>query len=229
MDPLRLAGEFVAERFPRAQIAIVAGSTARGTRTATSDIDLLLIGADMFDAETNSLAATYAHAGEVFEVFAYTPEAFGEWAASGVARFRPTIVDMLVNGSAVHDDGSLAAVRDRWRQVLDAGADPSPAQLAMRRYVVTDVLDDLADATDPLEAHVLMHTLFREVSELALLANRRWIGAGKHLPRRLRDWDPARASALADPYLSGDRAAFLAAAARELEAAGGRLQAGHVR
>lgn len=99
----------------------------------------------------------------------------------------------------------------------------------MRRYVVTDILDDLADATDPLEAHVLMHTLFLEISELVLLANGRWIGAGKHLPRRLRDWDPERAAALADPYLTGDRPAFLAAASRELEAAGGRLQAGHVR
>lgn len=230
MDPLRAAAEFVDRRFPSAQIAVVGGSTARGARTDTSDIDLLLIGPDdMFDAGESSLAATYAFAGEVVEVFAYTPDAYEDWAKGSIAQFRPTIVDMLVSGAAIRDDGSLASLRNKWRRVLAAGAEPSPELLAMKRYIVTDVLDDLQDATDPLETRVLAHTLFREVAELALLANGRWIGTGKYLPRRLREWNEDRAAALTDPYLADDRAKLLVAAARELDAAGGRLQVGHVR
>ncbi|HLS92558.1 MAG TPA: nucleotidyltransferase domain-containing protein [Microbacterium sp.] len=230
MDPILATRAFIDSRFPLADTAIIGGSTARGERTATSDVDLLIIGPEaMFDGGSDSLAATIRDGGEVFEIFAYTPASFDAWATRSVKRLRPTIVDMLAHGMPLREGADLDALRERWGRVLAAGPGVAADELAMRRYIVTDVFDDLTDASDPLEAHVLLHTLFTAIAELALLANRQWIGAGKHLARRLREWDPARAAALADPYLAGDRAAFLDAAARELDAAGGRLQDGHVR
>lgn len=229
MDPFDAAREFVAVEFPLAAVAVVAGSTARSTRTATSDIDLLLIGPDEMFGDVPSLAATYEQAGEVIEVFAYTDASFEEWAARGASQFRPVIVEMLAQGVAVRDDGSLAARRDWCRRLLHAGASPSREQLEMKRYVVTDVCDDLHDATDPLEERVLMSLLFSETAELALLSNGQWIGTGKYLPRRLRAWDDERARELADPYLAGDRERFLTAVEHELALAGGRRQAGHAR
>ncbi|HJB63197.1 MAG TPA: nucleotidyltransferase domain-containing protein [Candidatus Microbacterium pullistercoris] len=229
MNSFDVAAQFVSAEFPAASIAVVAGSTARGERTETSDIDLLLIGPDRMFHGSSSTAATFGFGGEVIEVFAYTPAAFEEWAEGGIAQFRPVIVEMLVHGEVLRDDGSLEPLRERWRAALFAGSSPSEEQLAMKRYVVTDVWDDLCDARDPLEERVLMSTLFREVAELALLTHGRWIGTGKYLARRLREWDQQRSEALALPYIAGDRDAFLAAAGRELTACGGRVQIGHTR
>ncbi|GAB3600837.1 hypothetical protein [Microbacterium tumbae] len=228
MDYAAFTERFVAERFPRAEIAVLAGSTSREERTATSDIDLLLIGDDLFD-DASSLAATYAFAGEIFEVFAYTRAGFTEWAERGIDDFRPVIVHMLVEGVPVRSSADLATLRRTWAERLAAGPTVSADELAFRRYQLTDVVDDLYDATDPLERQVLAATAFEKTAELVLLSEGRWIGAGKHLPRRLRALDRARADDLAAPLLAGRLEAFADVVERELERAGGRLQAGFVR
>ena len=65
MDHLAAARGFVDRAFPLASTAIVAGSTARGTRTPTSDVDLLLLGPSaMLPPGQDSLAATYTSGDE---------------------------------------------------------------------------------------------------------------------------------------------------------------------
>ncbi|MFB7250325.1 nucleotidyltransferase domain-containing protein [Microbacterium sp. NPDC056234] len=224
-----VAESFVAEHFPDAEVAVIGGSSSRGERTGTSDIDLLLIGDALFDDSRTAMAATYAHRGEIFEVFAYTPEGFDDWARRGVAQHRPVIVHMLVEGTAIRSGSALDQLLARWTPVLAAGPSPTDEDLTTRRYVITDVLDDLRDAEDPLERQVLAATLFERTSELMLLTHRQWIGTGKYLPRRLRDWDRARTDALAEPLLRGDHVGLADAVAVELERAGGRVQAGFVR
>jgi hypothetical protein len=229
VDFVELARRFVATRFPDASLAIVGGSTARGTRTPTSDIDLLVLGDRIFTDGRSSLAASYDFEGELFEVFAYTPAGFEEWAERGVREFRPVIVDMLVSGTPVRDDGTIDAMRARWATAYAAGPSVSDHQMAMRRYVVTDLIDDLADATDPVETHVIAFTLYERLAELILLCNGQWIGAGKNLPRRLRELDPERAAVLASPLVAGDHSSFKERAAHELETLGGRVDTGFVR
>ena len=230
MDPLALTERFIDARYPGASIAIVAGSTARGERTATSDIDLLLIGERLFASEAQSSeASTHDFEGEIFEVFAYTPAGFVEWADRGVQQHRPVTVHMLVEGTPVRDDGTLAALRHQWRQVLDAGPTLSAHESAFRRYVITDLLDDLRDATDPLERHVVASVLFDRTAELMLLGEHRWIATGKWLPRRLRDLDSELAERLSGPLIDGDYTAFADRVDAELVRAGGRVQSGFVR
>lgn len=229
MDYLKLSERFTAARFPTAEVAVVAGSTARGTRTATSDIDLLLIGDDLFNDDRSSLAATYEFENEVFEVFAYSRDAFEQWARSGVAQYRPVIVHMLLEGIALRDGQPLTELRDIWRGAIAAGPVVSQHELDMRRYAITDLLDDLRDSTDSLERNIIAFTLFERVAELVLLSNRRWIGTGKYLPRRLREFDDDRAGSLSVPLLDGNLSVFADAAEHELNIAGGRVQAGFIR
>lgn len=228
-EQLRSAESFIDEHFPQAEVAVVAGSTARGSRTPTSDIDLLLIGPPaMFEDGSASLAATYDHRGEVIELFAYTVDAFTQWAELGVRESRPVIVDMLVSGIALRNAG-LTELREHWGPILDAGPTPSRAQLAQLRYAATDLLDDLADATDPLERSVIAHNLVERLATLLLLVNGQWTGNGKYLVRRLRIWDPSVADQLGAPLIAGDHRALVGAATELLNSVGGRLQAGHVR
>lgn len=230
MDHAAVAERFIAARYPRASVAVIGGSTARGERTATSDIDLLLLGDEIFDeAGKTSEASTHAFDGEIFEVFAYTSEGFTTWAERGVAQHRPVIVHMLVEGTAIRDDGTLLARRGTWQEIIDAGPVLSPDESALRRYVISDLLDDLHDASDPLEKQVLASLLFERTAELMLLAERRWIGAGKWLPRRLREMSRERAELLAEPLLADDLTLFAARVEEELRRVGGRVQAGFVR
>lgn len=229
MEHLDLARRFVAAHFPAASIAVVAGSTARETRTATSDIDLLIIGDETFDGGQESLAAGFDFEGEFFEVFAYTHAGYTQWAERGIAQHRPVIVHMLVEGVEVRGGEDLERLRVPWREALVAGPTVDAHELALRRYMITDLLDDLRDGTDPLERHVVASLLFERTAELMLLSDGRWIGAGKYLPRRLRELSADRAEALSQPLLAGDLELFAAQVDHELEAAGGRLQAGFAR
>lgn len=229
MDYIALADRFVAAHYPTASIAVVGGSTARGERTRTSDIDLLLIGDDILADGQIGAALTSEFEGEVLEVFAYTPKGFTEWAQRSVAQHRPVIVHMLVEGISVRGGDDLDELRTTWSQTLDSGPEIDVHELGFRRYVITDVLDDLRDATDPLERNVLAATVFERTAELMLLTAGRWIGTGKYLPRRLRELPAGRVDALADPYLRGDHDALADAVEHELFSAGGRVQVGFVR
>ncbi|MFE6734021.1 hypothetical protein [Microbacterium sp. NPDC057650] len=229
MDFAAVAERFVAEHFPGADSVIIGGSTARSERTASSDIDLLLIGGALFTDDQTSAASTHAFEGEVFEVFAYTTAGFAEWAQRGVDQHRPVIVHMLIEGWAVREGADLDDLRRHWNDVLKAGPTLTEAEAAHRRYVITDALDDLRDATDPLERRVLASMLFERTAELMLLAEGQWLGTGKWLPRRLRAWDAGRAEALAAPLLTDDHPAFADRVQAELDRAGGRMQDGFVR
>lgn len=229
MDFVDLAQRFVTAHFPGASLAIVGGSTSRGTRTPTSDIDLLVLGEAMLNDGRSSLAATYHYGGETFEVFAYTAAGFDEWAERGVRDFRPVIVDMLVSGTPVLDHGAFDELRRRWTTVYAGGPVVSDRERMARRYAITDLIDDLSDAANPVEKHVIAFTLYERLAELILLSNRSWIGTGKNLPRRLREFDPQRAETLASPLIAGDLLAFRDRAAEELEHLGGRLRDGFVR
>ncbi|GAA5149129.1 hypothetical protein GCM10025768_11850 [Microbacterium pseudoresistens] len=211
-------------------IAIMAGSTARGERTRTSDIDLLVIGEGLFaQADQGSAATCEAFEGEIVEVFAYTPAAFETWAQRDLDQFRPVVVNMLLDGVVVRGSEELVALRARWDASRAAGPVIDPHELDLRRYIVTDLLDDLRDATDAAERLVVAGALFERTAQLMLLRDRRWVATGKHLPRVLRAMDAARAEALIAPLLSGDSTRFADAVEDELMRAGGRLQTGFVR
>lgn len=230
MDHAERAERFVASTYPHAEIAIVAGSTAREERTATSDIDLLLIGASLFGQVPQSgEAATHEFEGEIFEVFAYTPQGFEEWADRGVTQQRPVIAHMLVEGVAIRENAAFEALRSRWSDILAAGPRLDVTESRLRRYMITDLLDDLRDATDVLEQRVIAGTLFERIAELMLLDGGRWVATGKWLPRRLRDLSQERADLLSTPLLADDLAGFADRVEAELERAGGRVQAGFVR
>jgi len=227
---LRRVADLVATRFPAADGLVLGGSSASGTATPTSDIDLLVIGPDdMFDGDGTSLAATYEHDGRLVEVFAYTPASYRDWAEREVAEHRPVILTMLTEGVVLRGEAGVTQLR-RWAaETLAAGPTLDQHALDVRRYALSALLDDLTDATDPTEVAVLMAAVFESLAEFLLLAHSRWLGSGKWLVRRLRAWDADIAGGLGEALVAGDRGALVDRAHRLLEPFGGPLQAGMVR
>ena len=223
-----LADQFVAHRFPSACGVVLAGSSATGTSTPTSDLDLVLLHPEGTLAGS-SLAATYEHDGRLVEVFAYTPAAYRDWAAREVDAHRPVILSMLTDGLILRSGPELLELRAWAGDVLAAGPRIEEHALDLRRYAVSSLLDDLADSHDPGERALLLAGAFTALSELLLLAHGQWLGSGKWLLRRLRAWDRATADHLSSALASGDRDGFLHLAEDLLAPLGGRLQAGVVR
>lgn len=220
---------YVRERYPPAELVVVAGSSA-GARLPRSDIDLLVIGPPaMFPGGGTEAAHTDLVRGELFEVFASTPETFRAHALAGIARFRPVSSQMLVDGVVVLDRGLHDALVAWTRALVADGPHPTDAELAQRRYSVTCTLDDLLDSRDPIERAVLSGTLFERLGELLLLADGRWIGSGRWLLRRLQQWDPAFTAELGAALAGRDVPALERLTLEGLAPHGGRLLEGHVR
>jgi hypothetical protein len=101
--------------------------------------------------------------------------------------------------------------------------------LDVRRYLVSALLDDVSDAKDAGERCILLADAFTSLAELLLLAHGCWLGSGKWLMRRLREWDEGVAQRLSTALVTGDVPSFVQHADELLVPLGGRLQAGLVR
>lgn len=127
MAAQRLVDDYVTEYFPESDTVVVAGSTASGARTASSDIDVLVLGpAAMFPGSSTSRAATDEHGGRLVETFAYTPEACRWWAERELAAHRPVILTMLVEGVPhsiyVATRSALSSMTSRMPPIPPSGA-----------------------------------------------------------------------------------------------------------
>lgn len=136
---------------------------------------------------------------------------------------------LLTEGTPLRTGAEFAELR-RWSADRLALGPRVPAhQLALRRYAVTDLIDDLTDATDELASATIRADLIRGLGELALLSAGVWLGSGKWLARRLRTADPDAADALAACAREHDDREAARLAADLLGRLGGRVDQDFVR
>ena len=84
------------------------------------------------------------------------------------------------------------------RRLAEGPAKARPDELEALRYELTDQLDDLLGAGDPVEIAFISCRVLTKSAQLALLAGRHWQGTGKWLLRELRDHDASLAGRLAE-------------------------------
>ncbi|MEU7857778.1 nucleotidyltransferase domain-containing protein [Nonomuraea sp. NPDC049141] len=223
MDPVPAARALVAERFPDALYAFLGGSALTGRRTSRSDLDVVVV--------LDGLAVPYRESLRWREwpvdLMAHNELSLIAYADRDLAGRRPTLPRVCGEGVVLTDRaGRAAEVQAAMRERLSAGPGPAaPGMLDRARYVLSDLLDDLAGATDPGEQAFVRWQIVQESARLALTAAGRWHGSGKWLLRELRSYD----AALADELLSAhdDPVRLAATATSVLERAGGRLWEGY--
>jgi hypothetical protein len=216
-DPIADARALVAERFPRAVAAFLGGGVLSARRTATSDLDIVVV----IDGPPAPFRESLHWRGWPVELFVHDPESVVVYFARDAGARKPSLARMVADGVTLVDGGGAGAVTEQARAVLAAGPPaPSPAELEWRRYGLTDLLDDLAGSTDDGETAVICWTLWRHTAELALLLTGCWFGGGKWLLRELRAADPALAADMVAAIGNPQQVAALAD--RVLERAGGR-------
>ncbi|MEU9041840.1 MULTISPECIES: nucleotidyltransferase domain-containing protein [unclassified Kitasatospora] len=242
------ARRLVADRFPDALAALLAGSAAAGTATATatSDLDLAVLVAD----GGGTYRETVRHEGRVVELFVHTGTGLAELFAVDAASRRAVLQNMYATGLLLTDpDGHGARARERAEADLRQGPPAlAPETVETRRYGLTDLLADLADAGDArdvgdardargtggaAERLAIAGEVLTAAADLLWDHCRAWTGAGKWLPRRLREADPVLGPALVDGHLrlcrDGDPQPLAQAARQVLDLVGGPLSEGYRR
>jgi hypothetical protein len=235
-DPVSAATTFVAQRFPGARLAILGGGVLGEHRTPTSDLDVVVV-VDPDHPGQGDLRApyreTFEHEGWIVEAFVHSRESLGDYWDRDAARRVPSLLRMCAEGVVLTDPGGLAArTQEEAARRLAAGpAAPDEANLALARYGLTDILDDMAGCDDEAELVYIAGAVVRQVSELALLVGGHWSGSGKGLARQLARHDPDLLERLVNGHrhvvVYGDTAVLHRAAVDVLMRAGGALLAGY--
>lgn len=225
-----LPREILDARFPNAVGGLLAGSSARGDDTPSSDVDLVVL----LDGRPAPMRSTERVQGRLVEFFVHTEASFVVFIDRDHQLRRSPLLHMCAHGVILRDhDGRLSRLQSLARGRWAAGpATLTDDELEDRRYRLTALLDDLANETDPADRAALAAAVFIDVADLALVTRGRWSGAGRWLTRRLREVD----TDLNDNLLAGLQAAVHGAPSilrscgeAELQRIGGPLDSGYER
>lgn len=225
-----LTQQILADRFPEALGAVLAGSAARGEDTASSDLDVVVL----LSGPPAPMRATERHRGRLVEFFVHTEQSLVGFLDREQQLRRSPLLHMLATGTVVSDpSGRIAPLQEFARRRWDSGPDVvDAAELEDRRYRLTALLDDLADAVDPGERAAITSVVFTDLADLTLVSRTCWTGTGRWLLRRLHQVDPDLARTLVAAFtcaVDGDPGLLLALGHAELDRLGGRLDEGYER
>ena len=221
-DPVTDARALVADLFPDARWAVLAGSVVTADRTPGSDLDVVVLMPP--DVPGVPYRESLRFRGWPVELFVQDETSMAGFFAGEYARRKPSLRRMVATGVPLI--GDPGPVRAESARVLAAGPAPlTRAEYDRERYGLTDLLDDLTHVTDPEERIALAGTGWVAAAEAALALGGAWQGRGKWLLRELRALDPA----LAGEWLAaaGDPDRVAAFVSRVLDTAGGPLFDGY--
>ncbi|WP_394219720.1 nucleotidyltransferase domain-containing protein [Halobacillus trueperi] len=193
MKAFEAAKDMIAERFPDCDAALLAGSIVRGEATSTSDLDIVV-----FDSKvTSSFRESFYTGHWPVEVFVHNWSSYRGFFNSDCERGQPSMPRMVTEGQVLKWDNRLEAVKSEAADLLKKGPTPWPEEtLLLKRYFLTDALDDFVGCTDRGEALFIAAKLAEQTSEFYLRANGQWSGSSKWMARSLRNYDEVLAERL---------------------------------
>lgn len=222
MDAVEVARQLVAEQFPDARAAWLGGSVVRGNASPTSDLDITVL----LDGRPAPMRKSLQYGGWPVELFVHTEKSLAYFSDKDQQRRQPTMMRLVGESVVLLDtDGSGARLQAACLEEVAAGPKPlTTEELELLRYTITNLLDDLADASGD-ERTAIASVLWQDAARLLLTGAGRWSGTGKGLLRELAAYDEARARALMDGVRAQDDS-LVEEVDRILDAHGGRLFAG---
>lgn len=224
LDPLEAALQFVEKHFHNCQGAILAGSVVRGQATETSDLDIII-----FDKSFRfSYRESLIEFGWNIELFVHNLKSYRFFFVSDCKEGRPTMPRMVSEGKILKDTGVLSAIRKEAKDLIEQGPeDWTKETIDIKRYFVTDVLDDLIGCQNRAEGIFIASTLSELVSEFILRSNGKWIGTSKWVFRSLVHHDKKLANEFVEAfdayYKSNDIGKIVCLTDQVLQPFGGRL------
>jgi hypothetical protein len=182
MDPVSVARSFVDHAHPAADLSILGGSAGTGKATATSDLDIVIL----YPNGNSNYAETTQYQGWVVEAFVHTPDSIAFWYEKEKAARCAVLGDICVRGVLLTDKGGGESLQQHARHYMEQGPEPlSNSERDIRRYDLSNSLDDLLGTTDHAEKYATSTDVFNQAVELLLSHEGAWLGKGKWMVRRL--------------------------------------------
>jgi hypothetical protein len=183
---LDVAKELLAEKFPNAKCAFIAGSITRGEGTATSDIDLVIV----HDAAVlpNAYRDSVIYYDWPVEMFVQNTNSLAYFLEKDAASGVPILANMVAEGHILPENNTYAiALKEQAQKIMKAGpAALTKEDIEKYRYMITDNLDDISDYKNTAELYGSLGWLYQELGNFYLRANRKWSGRAKSLPRAIK-------------------------------------------
>ncbi|WP_223702347.1 nucleotidyltransferase domain-containing protein [Sutcliffiella deserti] len=224
LEPLKAASQFVQKRYPSCQGALLAGSVVRGEATENSDLDIVI-----FDKEfVVSYRESLVDLGWNIEVFVHNLVSYKEFFENDVQRARPSMPRMVSEGIVLKDEGIIQSIKIEAEALLEKGPEKwSEETIKIKRYFLTDALDDFIGCKNRAEEIFIANTLGDLLSEFVLRTNNRWIGTSKWLVRSLNHYDEEFTKEFVKAfdhfYRNGEKTKIIILVDQKLKPYGGRL------
>ncbi|MFE4522915.1 nucleotidyltransferase domain-containing protein [Cytobacillus firmus] len=223
-EPIEAAFQFIEKHFPNCQGAILAGSVVRGQATDTSDLDIVIFDESL----SSSYRVSLIEFGWNIELFAHNLSSYRLFFESDCKEARPCMPRMVSEGKILKDTGVLSEIRKEAKDLLEQGPKEwSKETIDMKRYFITDALDDLIGCQNRGEGIFIANKLGEIVSEFILRSNRKWIGSSKWVVRSLVHHDKELANEFVEAfdtfYKTNDTDKIVSLTDKVLKPFGGRL------
>jgi hypothetical protein len=186
-NPYKAAKMFSDENFSSSEIVLLGGSVIRGEATDTSDLDIVIIDENIQSAYRESLFAY----GWPIEVFVHNKKTLVEYFKIDCERARPSLPRMVAESAVIKDNGFSSSLKEQAQVMLNEGpSEWDSSMVRMKRYFLTDQLDDFIGSTNHGETIFIAGALAESLHEFVLRTNKRWIGSSKWIVRALTEYDP---------------------------------------
>lgn len=185
-----------------ARVVFLGGSVMRGDATPASDLDLVVV----YEELPNAYREAFVHAGWPVETFVHDPATLEHFFESARQRGFPAMMNMVVEGVEVPGPSEFSArLKRRAVELLEAGPPPwDEAELTLRRFRLTDWVDDLKFPRSPDEVVATGAWFYQDAAEFFFRTRGLWGAHSKSIPPRLRQTD----AAFAEKFLGAFDALF---------------------
>ncbi|QUG43023.1 nucleotidyltransferase domain-containing protein [Psychrobacillus sp. INOP01] len=223
-NPMEVAQKFVHKYFPNCNGALLAGSVVRGEATNTSDLDIVIFD----DTVPSSYRESFIELDWPIEVFVHNASSYKPFFESDRERARPSLPRMVSEGIILRDDGVIESIKKEAAELLNEGPEKWSEEIVqIKRYFLTDTLDDFIGCSNRAEEIFIANTLAELLSEFVLRTNHCWIGTSKWIVRSLLAYDEDFTNQFVEAfdtyYKTGDKGKVIHLVEVVMEPFGGRL------
>ena len=166
------------DRYPDAAVMFAAGSLVRGEGSAFSDLDLVVV----YSTLPTAYRESFRFDGYPVEAFVHDPQTL-EYFCVTIDRTSgcPALPQMVAEGLEIPRPTTLSAsLKARAVAIIHAGPPPLDVETdRRRRYVISDLLDDLRGVGSRNEVVATGTRLYEELADYYLRRNGYWSGRGR--------------------------------------------------
>lgn len=179
-DFLETAKRALAKHYPGAIGGFVGGSITRGEGTPTSDIDIGVLYDETFDDVHRNSVVEY---GWPIEFFVHNPQSLDYFFDKDRQRGMCIMPTIVATGIMIPEEHPvMLKQREKAARVIEAGPPVlTDEERALRRYWITDLVDDLKGADRAPVRNATLAMLHDRLGDFHLRAAGKWSGVGKAL------------------------------------------------